>query len=62
MESTMTESTHYDKEDIAVIEHRREVKRRLEEKLDRKRLKNELEDFEGELEAEFDWDEIDLNQ
>ncbi|MDX2345454.1 MAG: hypothetical protein QNK11_01070 [Legionella sp.] len=55
----MTKNTYHDKEDSAVLEHRREVKRMLEEKLEEKRIKNELEDFDSELEGEFDWDELD---
>ena len=62
MESTMNRNSHYEKEDSKVLEHRREVKRMLEDKLERKRLKDELEDFDGELEGEFDWDELDLDR
>ncbi len=61
-ESTMTRNTQHDKEDSAVVQHHREVRRMLEDKLDRKRLKNELEDFDGELEGDFDWDEFDLDK
>ncbi|MCH9757443.1 MAG: hypothetical protein K0U37_09680 [Gammaproteobacteria bacterium] len=52
----------FDDEDSDVTDHKREVKRMLEDKLERKRLKNELEDFDGELEGEFDWDEFDLDR
>jgi hypothetical protein len=62
MESTMARNTHQEKEDSAVVEHRREVKRMLEDKLDQKRLKSELEDFDGELDGEFDWDALDLDK
>ncbi len=58
----MNRNSHYEKEDSKVLEHRREVKRMLEDKLERKRLKDELEDFDGELEGEFDWDELDLDR
>lgn len=43
-------------DDGETLEHKREVKRMLEERLERKRLKDELEDFDGELEGDFDWD------
>lgn len=46
-------------DDDETLEHKREVKRMLEERLERKRLKDELEDFDGELEGEFDWDQFD---
>lgn len=52
---------YFDEEDTEITTHRREVKRMLENKLERKRLKGELEDFEGELDDEFDWDEFDLD-
>ena len=38
--------------------HKKRVRRMLEDRLEQKRLKKELEDFEGELEDDFDWDEI----
>ena len=71
MESTMNKNvpyrkkrglTNFDEEDSEVVEHKREVKRMIEDKLERKRLKDELEDFDGELDDEFDWDEFDLNE
>ncbi len=71
MESTMNKNIphqkdrsfkQFDDEDSDVTDHKREVKRMLEDKLERKRLKNELEDFDGELEGEFDWDEFDLDR
>lgn len=45
-------------DDGETLEHKREVKRMLEERLEQKRLKNELEDFDGELEGKFDWDDV----
>ena len=45
-------------DDSETLEHKREVKRMLEERLEQKRLKNELEDFDGELEGDFDWDKL----
>ncbi len=71
MESTMNKNAQYsknknvtrmDEEDSEVVEHKREVKRMLDDKLERKRLKDELEDFDGELDDEFDWDAFDLDK
>ncbi|MCH9717528.1 MAG: hypothetical protein K0U24_00390 [Gammaproteobacteria bacterium] len=55
-------NTHYEREDSKVTEHKREVKRMLEDKLDKKRLKEELEDFDGELDGEFNWDAFDFDK
>jgi hypothetical protein len=62
MESTMSNNAHYEKEDSKVTEHKREVRRMLEDKLDQKRLKEELEDFDGELDGEFNWDAFNLDK
>ena len=43
-------------EDGEDLSHQRHVRRMLEARLERKRLKEELND---ELEGEFDWDEFD---
>ena len=48
---------HYD--DDADSTHRRNIRRILEEKLERKRLKEEFKDELDELSGEFDWDQID---
>lgn len=45
-------------EDFEELNHRKKVRRLLEERLDRRRLKRELDDFDGELEADFDWEDI----
>jgi len=45
-----------DEESGETLEHKREVKRMLEARLERKRLKDELEDYDGELEDDFDWE------
>ena len=45
--------------DTEESEHKKDVRKRLEAKLERKRLKEELEDYEGELDDDFDWEEID---
>ncbi len=41
------------------LSHRRHVRQMLEKRLERKRLKEELEFFDGELDGEFDWDYLD---
>ena len=71
MESTMNKNEYYskgknannfDEEDSDTVDHKREVKRMLDDKIEEKRLKNELEDFDGELDDEFDWDAFDLDE
>ena len=53
----MNQVKYFDGEESPeALEHKREVKRMIEARLERKRLKDELEDFDGELEDEFDWD------
>ena len=40
--------------------HRRmEIKRKLDERMEKRRLKDELEDYEGELDEGFNWDDFD---
>ncbi len=41
--------------------HQIEIKRKLDERLEKRRLKEELEDYEGELDADFDWKDYDKN-
>ena len=48
----------YEHEDIAELSHKKHVRQMLENRLERKRLKQELEFFDGELDAEFDWNYI----
>lgn len=57
----MNSNHHHEKEDSEALIHKRAVRKKLEEKLERKHLKHELEDFDGELENEFDWDNFDLD-
>ncbi|MGV3739665.1 MAG: PA3496 family putative envelope integrity protein [Gammaproteobacteria bacterium] len=45
--------------DPADSKRKMEIKRKLEERMEKRRLKQELEDYEGELDADFDWDEHD---
>ncbi|AWN74046.1 hypothetical protein LEAN103870_08315 [Legionella anisa] len=49
---------NYD-DDIESTAHRKNVRRLLEEKLERKRLKEEFKDDFDELSGDFDWDVID---
>jgi len=50
---------NYEEEyDMATAAHKIDVRRKLEQRLDRKRLKEELEDYEGEIDDEFDWSTI----
>ncbi len=43
-----------------VDSHRRiEIKRKLDERMEKRRLKDELEDYEGELDEGFNWDDFD---
>lgn len=46
----------YNYDDDAGTEHKKNVRRMLEDKLERKRLKNEFKDDFDELSGEFDWD------
>lgn len=46
-------------EEIDDIPKRKRIKKMLEDRLERKRLKNEFKDDFDELSGEFDWDEID---
>ncbi|TAL61788.1 MAG: hypothetical protein EPN84_07390 [Legionella sp.] len=41
------------------IDHKKKVRRLLEEKLEKKRLREEFMDDFDELGGEFDWDELD---
>lgn len=49
---------NYD-DDVDSVSHRKKVKRLLEERLERKRLKEEFKDDFDELSGEFDWDLLD---
>lgn len=41
------------------LPHKKLVRKQLDAILEHKRLKAELEDYEGELDDEFDWDMMD---
>lgn len=47
----------YNEDEPDVAARKKDVRRKLEARMDRKRLKEELEDYEGELDDEFDWNE-----
>ncbi|HRD68761.1 MAG TPA: hypothetical protein PK657_01320 [Legionella sp.] len=49
---------NYD-EDMDEIGHKKRIKRLLEDRLERKRLKDEFRDDFDEVNGEFDWDELD---
>ncbi|WP_454783090.1 PA3496 family putative envelope integrity protein [Legionella sp. WA2022007384] len=49
---------NYD-DDIESTAHRKNIRRMLEEKLERKRLKEEFKDDFDELSGDFDWDILD---
>ena len=46
-------------DDKEALSHKKHVRQMLENRLEQKRLKEELEYFDGELDAEFDWDHFD---
>ena len=55
------ERTHKDynyKEELESLPHKKRVKRMLEDRLERKRLRDEFKDDFDEYLGEFDWDEI----
>jgi hypothetical protein len=54
-ESQFYSDVNYDEMDETTLNHKKYVRRMLEERLERKRLKAELDD---ELEGEFDWDDL----
>ena len=45
--------------DPADCKRKMEIKRKLDQQMEKRRLKQELEDYEGELDEEFDWDDYD---
>ena len=51
----------YDDEKVGIEESnkKKKIKRMIEDRLERKRLKNEFKDDFDELSGEFDWDELD---
>ena len=41
------------------LSHKKHIRQMLENRLEQKRLKEELEYFDGELDGEFDWNYLD---
>jgi hypothetical protein len=56
---SFAESKFDDLDDVDEIDQKKRVKRLLDERLERKRLKDEFKDDFDELNADFDWDELD---
>ncbi|KTD59247.1 PA3496 family putative envelope integrity protein [Legionella shakespearei] len=50
---------NYEEDDMEDTTHRKRIKRMLEDRLERKRLRDEFKDDFDELSGEFDWDELD---
>ena len=46
-------------DDKQTLSHKKHVRQMLEKRFDQKRLKEELEFFDGELDGEFDWHYLD---
>ena len=46
-------------DDKKELSHRKHIRQMLENRLEQKRLKEELEYFDGELDGEFDWNYLD---
>ncbi len=49
----------FNHDDVDEITNKKRLRQLLEKKLERKRLKEELEYFDGELDGDFDWDYLD---
>ena len=49
----------FEPEDGAELTHKKHIRQRLEKRMEQRRLKEELEFFDGELDGEFDWDYVD---
>lgn len=55
---TFSDLNYDDDFDAGDVSHKKDVRRKLEMRLERKRLKEELEDYEGELDDDFDWSDL----
>jgi hypothetical protein len=44
-----------EKESVEMLKHRRNIRKSIEDRLERKRLHDELDELDGD----FDWDELD---
>lgn len=49
----------YEQDDAVELTHKKHIRQRLENRMEQKRLKEELEFFDGELDGEFDWNYVD---
>ncbi|HBI22429.1 MAG TPA: hypothetical protein DDY37_07610 [Legionella sp.] len=49
----------FEQEDGADLSHKKHIRQRLENRMEQRRLKEELEFFDGELDGEFDWHYVD---
>ena len=49
----------YEQDDASEVMHKKHIRKQLEKRMEQKRLKEELEFFDGELDGEFDWDYVD---
>jgi hypothetical protein len=49
----------YEQDDASEVTHKKHIRKQLEKRMEQKRLKEELEFFDGELDGEFDWDYVD---
>ena len=45
-------------EDMEALSHKKRIRKMVESRMERKRLKEELEFFDGELDGDFDWDYV----
>lgn len=52
--SSFSEQT-YEEEDLDELSHKKRIRKMLEDRLERKRLKEEFDELDGE----FNWDELD---
>ena len=49
-------------DDAEELVHKKRVRRMLEAQIERKRLREELEDYVGELDDEFDWKHLESDR
>lgn len=54
-EETYLPSELVDDESSDAVKHRREVRKSIEDRLEKKRLRDEIDELDGD----FDWDELD---
>ena len=54
---TIDDYENFNYESVEELNHRKRIRKKLEDKMDRRRLMKELQDFEDDTEDKFDWDE-----